>query len=143
MEDLNPAYLGKTARVNGSYGTSPQGNLASNLGKVQYFDVNAFQTPKNVSTSSTAQYLLGNAPRTRPWNLNNPGGQNLDTSVRRSFSLPREMALIFEVDCLNTWNKVTFSSPSATWSAGSATFGTIAGISNSPRDFQFAGHFNF
>jgi len=50
---------------------------------------------------------------------------------------------MFEVDSLNTWNKVTFSNPSATWASGSATFGTITGIANSPRDFQFAGHFNF
>jgi hypothetical protein len=145
MEDLNPAFLGKSARINGSYGGSPQGNLASNLGKIQYVDPNAFQTPRNISASSTQQYLIGNAPRTRAWNLNNPGTQNLDTSVRRSFGLPREMALVFEVDCLNTWNKVTFAGPSATWSANSATFGTISGLASgtNPRDFQFAGHFNF
>ncbi len=145
MPDINQAYLyGKPARINGSYGTSPQGNLASNLGHIQYVDPGAFQTPQTVSSiSSLPQYLIGNSPRTRAFNLNNPGTQDLDTSVRRSFSLPHEMALVFEVDCLNTWNKVTFSSPSATWSQGSTTFGTIAGISNSPRDFQFAGHFNF
>jgi hypothetical protein len=143
MEDLNPAYLGKSARINGSYGTSPQGNLASNLGKIQYIDPNAFQTPQNISASSTQQYLIGDAPRTRPWNLNNPGTQDLDSSLRRNFGLPREMALVFEVDCLNTWNKVTFSGPSATWSQSSTSFGTIGGIANSPRDFQFAGHFNF
>ena len=145
MPDINQAYLyGKPARINGSYGTSPQGNLASNLGKIQYIDPNAFQTPQTISPiSSLPQYLIGNAPRTRAFNLNNPGTQDLDTSVRRSFPLPHEMALVFEVDCLNTWNKVTFSAPSATWSQGSTTFGTIAGISNSPRDFQFAGHFNF
>jgi hypothetical protein len=91
------------------------------------------------------QFLIGNAPRTRPLNLNNPGTQNLDSSVRRNFSLPREMSLVFEVDCLNTWNKVTFGNPSATWAAGSATFGTITGLASgtNPRDFQFAGHFNF
>jgi Carboxypeptidase regulatory-like domain len=141
MPDLNPASLGKSARINGSYGTGPGGTIASNLGKVPYVDSTAFKTPANISTLSTQQYLIGNAPRTRPWNLNNPGTQNIDTSVRRSFSLPREMALVFEVDCLNTWNKVTFSAPAATF--GAATFGTIAGIANSPRDFQFAGHFNF
>jgi hypothetical protein len=48
---------------------------------------------------------------------------------------------VFEADCLNTWNNVVFSSPNATF--GSSAFGTINGISNSPRDFQFAGHINF
>jgi hypothetical protein len=145
MPDINQAYLyGKPARINGSYGTSPQGNLASNLGKIQYIDPNAFQTPQTISpVASLPQYLIGNSPRTRPLNLNNPGTQDLDTSVRRNFPLPHEMALVFEVDCLNTWNKVTFSAPTATWSQGSTSFGTIGGISNSPRDFQFAGHFNF
>ncbi len=88
-----------------------------------------FQLPHTPSPPSNPlqQYLIGNAPRTRAWNLNNPGTQNLDSSVRRSFSLPREMSLLFEVDCLNTWNKVTFGNPSATWAAGSLTFGTITG----------------
>ena len=145
MPDLNPSYLGRNARTNSSYGSGPHGFQAANLGTVQYVDVNAFQQPKNVSTVSSAQYLIGNAPRTRPWNLNNPGSQNLDTALRRSFGLPREMALVFEVDCLNTWNKVTFAGPSAIWSANSATFGTIGGLAagTNPRDFQFAGHFNF
>jgi hypothetical protein len=144
MPDLNPAFLGKSARINGSFGTAPNGTVASNLGKTSYVDSNAFSVPASISTASGApQYLLGNAPRTRPWNLNNPGTQNLDTAVRRSFGLPREMALVFEVDCLNTWNKVTFAAPATIF--GAATFGTISGLlsGTNPRDFQFAGHFNF
>jgi hypothetical protein len=143
MPDLNPAYLGKTARTNGSFGSGPNGTVAANLGKVAYVDANAFQTPANISTVSTQQYLIGNAPRTRPWNLNNPGTQNLDTALRRSFALPKEMAFVFEVDCLNTWNKVTFAGPATTF--GASTFGTISGLAagTNPRDFQFAGHFNF
>jgi hypothetical protein len=63
--------------------------------------------------------------------------------VRRSFGLPREMAPVFEVDCLNTWNKVTFGNPATTF--GVSPFGTISGLASgtNPRDFQFAGHFNF
>lgn len=143
MPDINPSFVGRNARINGSYGSGPGGMTAANLGKVKYIDSNAFQNPANISTVSTAQYLIGNAPRTRPWNLNNPGTQNLDAAVRRSFALPRDMSFVFEADCLNVWNKVTFSAPSATF--GAATFGTISGISNTylPRDFQFAGHFNF
>jgi hypothetical protein len=149
MPDLNPSYLGKNARINGSYGTGPNGTVASNLGKIQYLDPNAFQTPQNVSASSTQQYLIGNAPRTRAFNLNNPGSQNLDASIHRTFALPEGMSLMFEADCLNVWNKVTFSAFSAAtggtgiWSANSTSFGQITGIANSPRDWQFAGHFNF
>ena len=161
MPDANPSFLGKSARINGSYGTGPNGTTACNLGigtncvAIKYVDSTSFSTPADISTApftGTApnqthlqQFLIGNAPRTRAWNLNNPGTQNLDSSVRRSFSLPREMSLLFEVDCLNTWNKVTFGNPSATWAAGSLTFGTITGLASgtNPRDFQFAGHFNF
>jgi hypothetical protein len=141
MPDVNPAYLGKTARINGSFGGGPTGTVAANLGTVKYVDSGAFVIPASESTNGQNIYLIGNAPRTRPFNLNNPGTQDLDSSIRRSFGLPREMALVFEVDCLNTWNKVTFSGPATTF--GASTFGEITGISNSPRDFQFGGHFNF
>jgi hypothetical protein len=108
-------------------------------------DVNAFATPANVSTTSTPQYLIGNAPRTRALNLNNPCTQNLYTSVRRSFSLPHETSFVFEVDCLNTWNKATFAPPNQSWAAGSTTFGTITGMASTyaPRDYQFAAHIKF
>jgi hypothetical protein len=145
MPDLNPRYSNKSARINGSFGTGPRGTVASNLGSIPYVDVNAFSTPKNVSTVSTPQYLIGNAPRTRAFDLNNPGTQNLDTAVRRSFALPKETSFVFEVDCLNTWNKVTWANVSTTWAAGSSSFGTINGTASTynPRDFQFAAHFNF
>jgi Carboxypeptidase regulatory-like domain/TonB dependent receptor len=152
MPDLNPEFAGfrdNNARIHGSYGTGPHGTTACNLGigpgcvPIQYIDPSAFATPGNVSTVSTPQYLIGNAPRTRALNLNNPGTQNLDSSLRRSFSLPRETSFVFEVDCLNTWNKVTFSPPNQSWAQGSTTFGTVTGVANSPRDYQFAAHFKF
>ncbi|MGH9562990.1 MAG: TonB-dependent receptor, partial [Terracidiphilus sp.] len=149
-----------SARKNGSYGTGPNGTTACNIGipqiggtcpAVQYFDVNAFKAPTNVSTAvtgtggaGTAQYLIGNAPRTHALNLNNPGTQNIDGAVKRSFPLYREMSFTFEADCSNLWNKVTFSAPSGTWTPGSTTFGAIGGsIANSPRAWQFAGRFSF
>ena len=149
MPDLNiasPDFTKMNARINGSYGTAPGGTTAANLGTVQYFDNGAFTTPANVSTVSTAQYLIGNAPRTRPLNLWNPGTQNIDASLRRSFPLPKDFGtFVFEADCTNVWNKVTMGGPSAVWTPTSTTFGTITGIpsSSSPRDWQFALHFNF
>ncbi len=148
-----PDLAGTSARLHGSYGTGPNGTTACNLGiapiggvcpAVQYFDPTAFKTPTNVSTVGTAQYLIGNAPRTHALNLNNPGQQNLDAAVKRTFSLPHEMGFTFEADCTNVWNKVTFSAPSSSWTtATSTTFGTIPSIANTPRAWQFAGRFSF
>jgi hypothetical protein len=76
--------------------------------------------------------------------LRAPGNQNLDSALRKSFNLPKDIGtFVFEVDCINVWNKVTFSSPAATF--GAANFGQIGGVSGTPgsRDFQFAGHLNF
>jgi hypothetical protein len=64
--------------------------------------------------------------------------------MRRSFNLPKEIAtFVFEVDCINVWNKVTLSAPGANF--GTASFGQIGSLSGTPgsRDFQFAGHINF
>jgi hypothetical protein len=56
---------------------------------------------------------------------------------------PSGREFVFEADCLNTWNNVVFAGPSGSWSSGSTSFGAVTGISNSPRDWQFAGHINF
>jgi hypothetical protein len=154
--DLNGASNDVTtgnARINGSYGTGPNGTTACNIGQGAgctartYVDVNAFRQPANISTSPTttlAQYLIGSAPRTRPLNLWNPGTENLDASLRRSFPLPKDFGqFVFEADCTNVWNKVTFGGPNGGWAAGSATFGQVTSASGSPRDWQFAGHINF
>jgi Carboxypeptidase regulatory-like domain/TonB dependent receptor len=131
------------ARIGGSYGSGPNGTVASNIGTVKYFDTTQFKTPTNVSTVPNLPiYLIGNAPRTQALNLRNPGNQNLDASLHRSFALPKDFGtFVFEVDCLNVWNKVQMSNPVST--VGASNFGTIGGIANSPRDFQFAGHLNF
>lgn len=136
------------ARINGSYGTSGGGTTACNLGigigckPVAYLDSTQFKNPANISPTSSAIYLIGNAPRTAPLRLRNPGNQNLDTSVKRSFPLPKDIGtFVFEVDCLNTWNKVQLSGPASTF--GNSNFGQITSIANTPRDFQFAGHINF
>ena len=141
MPDM--ALNATNARINGSYGTGPNGTTNANLGSIRYFDTTKFATPTNVSTvSGSPIYLIGNAPRTQAANLRNPGTQNLDTSLHRTFSLPKDIGtFVFQVDCLNTWNKVTFGGPAAT--VGASNFGQISGIANNPRDFQFAGHINF
>ena len=146
MPDLNPnsdSVLNHNARIHGSYGQGPGGFQYANLGKVSYVDVNAFIAPQNVSTTSTAQYLIGNAPRTKAIDLVNPGTQDLDAGLRRTFPLHFEdTQFVFEANCTNVWNKNTFGSPNASWSTNSSTFGTISSASGA-RDWQFAGHINF
>ena len=154
--DLNPSYPNKTARINGNYGSSISGYNTCNLGinalgqsgcvAKTYWDATAFQTPKNVSTTSTAQYLIGNAPRSRPLWLRNPNTWNgIDASLRKTFIIHKDLAFQFEISVTNAWNHVTFGGPSGSWSSGSATFGQVTGVSGSPgpRDFQFAGHLKF
>jgi hypothetical protein len=155
MPDLASGYAGNS-RIIGKYGTSPNGTTACNLGiapiggkctAIQYVDPAGYQAPQDVGTTTpthVAQYLIGNAPRTAPYGVRNPNNWDLDTGIRRSFPLHLENAeFVFEADCLNTWNNVVFSGPNGAWSSGSTSFGAITGISNNPRDWQFAGHINF
>jgi hypothetical protein len=149
MPDVTPGAT--NARINGSYGTSPNGTSACNLGigpgctAISYVDTKQFKNQANISgTSSSPIYLIGNAPRTAPLTLRGPGNQDLDAALRRSFNMPKDIGtFVFEVDCINVWNKVTFSNPASTF--GNSNFGQISSVSGTPgsRDFQFAGHFNF
>jgi hypothetical protein len=148
MPDLNPAFVGN-ARINGGFGTGSNGRTACNLGQgsgctaVKYFDTNGFKGPANIAPAGiTPINLIGNAPRSGALHLTNPGAQNIDTALKRSFGLPREgMAFVVEVDCFNTWNHTIFSNPNAVW--GSSAFGTITSARNNPRAFELAGHFTF
>jgi hypothetical protein len=155
INNASPDFSSGTARTNGSYGTGPLGRIASNLGltggtPIKYIDSTAFKTPTDVSTvtgQTTHQYLIGNAPRTRVYNLQNPGSQSLNAALHRSFPIHEGIAFVFEADCFNVWNKVQMSGPGGGWSAtaGSttSTFGEVTGIANAARDWQFAGHINF
>jgi hypothetical protein len=148
MPDVVPGAT--NARINGSYGTSPNGTSACNLGigpgctAIPYVDSKQFKNPTNISATGSPIYLIGNAPRTAPLTLRGPGNQDLDAALRRSFNLPKDIGtFIFEVDCINVWNKVVFSNPAQTF--GNSNFGQISSVASTPgsRDFQFAGHFNF
>jgi hypothetical protein len=152
--DLNPAYTNKTARINGNYGSGISGYNTCNLGinalgqtgctATAYWDNTAFKAPANVSTASTAQYLIGNAPRTRPLFLRNPNTWNgIDANLRKTFIIHKDLAFQFEASATNVWNHVTFGGPAGSF--GSATFGQVTGVQSSPapRDFQFAGHLKF
>jgi hypothetical protein len=146
MPDLNPASLGHSARINGSWGKGPNGYQASELGKVQYINPAAFATPRNISSfSGSPEYLIGSAPRTGAYGLTGPSVWDWDAGVRRTFPIHENLAFIFEADCIDLWNHVNFSVPSSSnlnWSANSTSFGTVTGASDN-RDWQFAGHVSF
>jgi hypothetical protein len=142
MPDVVPGAF--SARINGSYGTGPSGTNTCNLGLVAgckpiaYVDVSKFKNPQ----TNGGIWLIGNAPRTQPLNLRNPGTQDLDAALHRSFPLPKDIGtFVFEADCINVWNKTTMNGPGTTW--GSNSFGLISGASSGSRDWQFAGHINF
>jgi hypothetical protein len=157
---LNPAFSGP-ARENGSYGSGPNGFTACNIGvgtgctAINYVNPAAFKQPTDISTAAaTHQYLIGNAPRSEPLGLRNPGTENFNASIQRSFPIYGEKAaFIFQADCTNVWNKVTFGGPNGSWGQTSAigvspvtyaaTFGQVTSASGSPRDWQFSGHINF
>jgi hypothetical protein len=155
MPDINPSYPNKSAHISGKWGSGPNGFNTCNLGinalgqsgckAIQYLDLAAFQTPLSNSTASTNQYLLGNAPRSRPFMLRNPYTWNVDAGLRKTFPIHKDVAFQFESNVTNVWNHVTFGGPSGSWASGSATFGTITGISSTylARDWQFAGHLKF
>ena len=138
--DLNPNYAG-TGRVAKGYRAF----------KTQYIDPTAFQAPVAYTTGLNTNYnKIGNAPRTAPYGLRNPYFWKDDISLRRSFNLGSDrFKFIAEVDCLNVANHATLSNPSTAWAdpktnpSGAASFGVITGAQANPRDFQFAGHFNF
>jgi hypothetical protein len=140
MPDLSSSFSG-SARINGSWG---KGITAANLGAIQYISPTAFTAPNNFATTGpTPISKIGDAPRTRPLNLVSPSKYNLDASIRRTFNVtPERLRFIFEVDCLNVSNKVTFGGISQTWGPGSTTFGTVGSASGN-RDFQLAGRLNF
>jgi hypothetical protein len=160
MPDINPGFLSNTARENGSYGSGPNGFQFANLTNIKYVNSAAFTSAVDNSTAPgcvpgsssqfqtastcTASYLIGNAPRTAAYGLRNPGAQNLNAGLRRSFPLGNESrTFVFEANCFNVWNKVQFGGPSAAWAYNSSSFGEVTGVSNVARDWQFAGHINF
>jgi hypothetical protein len=153
---LNPAFSG-SARINGSYGSGPNGFNTCNIGALKgctamnYVTPLAFAQPADLSViTGSHQYLIGNEPRSAPLQLRNPGTENFNASLQRSFPITEHAVFIFQADCTNVWNKVTFNGPNGSWGqttgpgvAPAATFGQVTGASGNPRDWQFSGHIKF
>jgi len=156
MPDVNPDFSG-SARINHGWGkgiTAAKLGAAPNKGGIQYVNLNAFSVPNNFGTTAPGQTTItkiGDAPRTAPYQLWNPSTYELDASLRRTFNMTQErVKFIFEVDCLNVPNKVTFGGISTAWvdptasptAAAASNFGTV-GSAKGNRDFQLVGRVNF
>jgi len=160
MPDLVPGMKNQV-RQNGSWG---KGITGKNLAAVHYLNSNAFKLPNafplgtvagcQTTTAqpgilasspycSTQITMIGDSPRTN-LNLWSPSHYNLNASVRRSFNLsPERVKFIFQADCSNVTNKVTFGGINTTYStASSSTFGEVTSVSGN-RDFQFSGRITF
>jgi hypothetical protein len=155
MPAYNTAFSGP-ARQNGAWGA---GATRTNLSTIQYLNPAAFvQTGTLVNTANCTAgttactgELLGDVARTAPYGLRGPGNYDIDGSVRRTFDIWKDgrVKFVFEANVFNAVNHVWFGSTAATAdgsigsSVGSASLGTVAGQANNPRQWQFAGHFNF
>ena len=144
MPSLTSGYSG-SPRINGKFGSGPNGYVFANASNIKYLDINAFSQPANISTTSnSAQYLIGNAPRTAAYGLRSPGNQTDNLSIRRAFPfLHEKMAFVLQADCSNFLNKMIWGGPGGGWGVGSTTFGEVSAPGTSPRDWQMSGHVTF
>lgn len=155
MPDLVPGMKNKI-RQGGSWG---KGITGKNPAAVHYLNwsaftlPNAFPLPPNATSKAVATTKIGDAPRSG-LNLWSPSHYNINASVRRSFNITRSdrVKFIFQADCNNVTNKVTFGGINTTWTApdpatpttqpASSAFGEVTTAPGN-RDFQFSGRFNF
>ena len=110
---------------------------------IQYLNPAAFQAPTDISTvPGFHQYLIGNIARSAPFGLRNPGNQNLNAGVRRTFPITETVAFSFQADCFNVWNKQTWGGPNGGWSRG---FNHLrhSGTPGAIRAFEFTGRMTF
>ena len=94
--------------------------------RVCLFNPNAYTT---APTTSAGDAPIGN--------IIGPSYFNWDVSLRKTFHLPREgMALMFQVDAFNIFNKTNWLNPGTSANGGA---GQIASA-NPPRQLQFGGN---
>ena len=130
-------------------------NSLNYIGKVQYVNPSAFTVNVNSSTASgqainvgggPALYVPGNASRVAPLNMWAQSKPNVDMALKRTFPIYHEWNAAFDLDMTNVFNHVIYNQPglsgttpystTTVTSGTNATFGTITGIQNQPRDVQ-------
>jgi hypothetical protein len=126
--DFNPSFTGPV-RINGDWG---DGDIRGAT-PVSYIDRNAFQSP--------AAYNYGNTPRTLPLGLRLPNNYNQDISLRRIFTVRKDVRLSLGVDAFNVFNNVIFGGINA--NITSAAFGRVSSQLNTPRVLQVKARIEF
>ena len=137
--EINEIYQGQTGHYESPIYSGNISNTYTNRDRP-----NVYGNPNNGSKTvtqyfNTAAYLpkaatgtFGDAPRN---SILEPGYQNFDTALARSFPLPKEANIQFRAEFFNVLNHPNFDPPNAT--ADSSAFGTIA-TAEDPREIQFA-----
>ena len=132
MPEITPRCRDAQRQAMGS-----NGYQYANLSNIKYMNSNAFVQPGDLDVIRRAvrsRQLPGVAPirqlrRVPLLTGSRPGTQNLNAGPRCSFPLGRESrTFVFEANCFNVWNKVTFGGPSAAWSYNSSSFGNLTGV---------------
>jgi hypothetical protein len=94
-------------------------------------------------TSPSTQYIAGSAPATLD-HVRTMGANDVDISLFKNVTLPKEMNLRFDLSAYNIANRAQFSSPNvSSLSDGYPNFGEIYSTSNSPRQFQVGARYTF
>ncbi len=98
----------------------------------EYFNTAAYSVP--------APYTYGSAGRN---SLRGPGYTDVDFSVFRNFAIKERYTIQLRAESYNLFNHPNFANPDGTFE--DANFGKITAIngSSSPREWQFAGTFQF
>ncbi len=167
LNTCEPSLVAGQKGLQYGYGKTAAGNKAnwdpssSNyIGNVQYINPGAFTVNVATGTVGTctlqacavgngaALYAPGNAPRVAPLNMFGQHTVDTDLALRRTFPIYHEWKAQFELDMTNVANHVVYSQPGFGTSSSStnglvqagtnATFGTIIGVANLPRDVQAA-----
>ena len=164
MPVATPGFTG-TARQNGGWGhgatrngNAGTVNASTELSAIQYINPTAFSNADSVANPNCTAagtacngMVIGNTARTAPYGLRGPGNYDIDGDLRRTFDIWRDgrVKFIFEASVFNAVNHVWFGSSASTAdgsigsTTGSSSLGVVTGQANSPRQWQFAGHFTF
>jgi hypothetical protein len=108
-----------------------------------WFNYTCFSQPADLFAPGTAPAFLGS--------IRTDGAHQLDVSVYKNFTLPREMNLRFEASAYNFTNSVQMGYPNVFWNpnptpgpnGNMAGFGQVYNAANLPRQIQFGAKFTF
>jgi hypothetical protein len=131
----NTAFNGP-ARINGRWGKGVTLANYNGTNGVSFIDKNAF--------AATPAYMIGNLPRTAPYNIYGPSNYQLDLGATRSFPLHFTEAakLDFRAEWYNVTNKTFFGVASTAW--GNSSFGQVTTNPSANRKAaQFTARVNF